>query len=296
MQINTSLARIQTLILGMDRNIQIDVLRLDLIHPIISGNKWYKLKYYLEDALHRGFTEIASFGGAYSNHIVATACACSESKLKSIGFIRGDQTTELSHTLHTASLLGMQLQFITREAYQNKKIIMENNKHPNRYWIPEGGYGLLGAKGAAGMLDEAPSFENYTHIVAAIGSGTMIAGLLNGSLQHQTIIGISSLKNNSSLEKEVFALTEIKNHHRLVMNHHYHFGGFAKHPSELLDFMNEFWESESIPTDIVYTGKLFFAINDLLHKNYFKEGDKILVVHSGGLQGNLSLPEKSLPF
>ena len=296
MQINTSLARIQTLLLGKDRNIQIDVLRLDLIHPVISGNKWYKLKYYIEDALHRGFSEIASFGGAYSNHIVATACACSESKLKSIGFIRGDQTTELSHTLNTASLFGMQLQFMSRESYQNKKIIIENNKHPRRYWIPEGGHGLLGAKGAAGILEEVPSLENYTHIVAAIGSGTMIAGLLNGSLQHQTIIGISSLKNNSSLEEEVFALTEIKNHHRLALNHQYHFGGFAKHPSELLDFMNEFWKSESIPSDIVYTGKLFFAITDLLQKNYFKEGDKLLVVHSGGLQGNLSLPEKSLLF
>jgi 1-aminocyclopropane-1-carboxylate deaminase len=294
-QINANLARIQPLKLGKDRQVQIETLRLDLIHPVISGNKWYKLRYYLEEAIKSGYTEIASFGGAYSNHIVATACACSELKLASFGFIRGDQTSPLSHTLQAATSYGMQIQFISRELYRNKELIIENNKHPTRYWIPEGGYGYLGAKGAESILEGVP-LQNYTHIVAAIGSGTMIAGILNGSLANHTIIGISSQKNNSSLEGEVLALTEPKNHHRLIMNHHYHFGGFAKHPTELLNFMVEFWNNEAIPTDIVYTGKLFFAITDLLQKNYFKEGDRILIIHSGGLQGNLSLPEKSLPF
>lgn len=295
MQINGNIAEIQTLKLGKDHNVQIDVLRLDLIHPVISGNKWYKLRYYIEDALENGFTEIASFGGAYSNHIVATACACYENNLTSIGFIRGDQTTPLSHTLLTAVNYGMQLQFINREDYRDKKLIVENNQKSNRYWIPEGGYGLLGAKGAATILDGI-SLQKYTHIIAAIGSGTMVAGILNGSLAHQTIVGISSQKNNLSLEKEIYALTEIKNQHRLKINHQYHFGGFAKHPSDLIHFMTDFWKSESIPTDIVYTGKLFFAITDLLKKNYFKPADKLLVIHSGGLQGNFSLTEKSLPF
>lgn len=295
MQINGNIAEIQTLKLGKDHNVQIDVLRLDLIHPVISGNKWYKLRYYIEDAIENGFTEIASFGGAYSNHIVATACACYENNLKSIGFIRGDQTTPLSHTLLTAVNYGMQLQFINREDYRDKKLIVENNQKSNRYWIPEGGYGLLGAKGAATILDGI-SLQKYTHIIAAIGSGTMVAGILNGSLAHQTIVGISSQKNNLSLEKEIYALTEIKNQHRLKINHQYHFGGFAKHPSDLIHFMTDFWKSESIPTDIVYTGKLFFAITDLLKKNYFKPADKLLVIHSGGLQGNFSLTEKSLPF
>jgi 1-aminocyclopropane-1-carboxylate deaminase/D-cysteine desulfhydrase-like pyridoxal-dependent ACC family enzyme len=124
----------------------------------------------------------------------------------------------------------------------------------------------------------------------------MIAGILNGSMAHQTVIGISSQKNNFSLEKEVLHLTAIENQQRFVMNHHYHFGGFAKHPSDLLDFMVEFWHKESIPTDIVYTGKLFYALTDLLQNHFFKPDHKLLVIHSGGLQGNLSLPKNSLPF
>ena len=295
MQINTSLAKTQTLQLGFDQKVQIDLLRLDLIHPVISGNKWYKLRYYLEDAIDKGFTEIASFGGAYSNHIVATACACQERNIKSVGFIRGEQTNPLSHTLQAAISYGMQLEFINRTQYQNKQIIIEQNADQTRYWIPEGGYGILGAKGATSILDEV-DLRKYTHIVAAVGSGTMIAGILNGSMSHQTVIGISSQKNNFSLDNEVLQLTAPENQYRLKMNHNYHFGGFAKHPSDLLDFMVEFWNKEMIPTDIVYTGKLLFAITDLLQKQYFKQGDKVLVIHSGGLQGNLSLPENSLPF
>lgn len=294
-QINTTLAVIQPLSLGKDQKLAIDVLRLDLIHPVISGNKWYKLQFYMEEAIHTGSTEIASFGGAYSNHIVALACACKLYQLKCVGFIRGEKTEPLSHTLQAAVDFGMQLIFISRADYSNKTALIENNQQANRYWIPEGGYGILGAKGSASILDSVP-LENYTHIIAAVGSGTMLAGLLNGSMANQTIIGISSQKNNRSLESEVLQLTKPENQHRLILLHQYHFGGFAKHPSELIHFMADFWEKESIPTDIVYTAKVFFALTDLLQKNYFKQGDRLLVIHSGGLQGNLSLPEKSLPF
>ncbi len=294
-QINTTLAEIKPLSLGKDQKLAIDVLRLDLIHPVISGNKWYKLRFYMEEAIHKGYTEIASFGGAYSNHIVATACACNFHQLKSVGYIRGDKTEPLSHTLQAAADFGMQLIFISRADYKNKTALIKNNQQPNRYWIPEGGYGILGAKGAASILNTV-SLEKYTHIIAAVGSGTMLAGLLNGSRADQTIIGISSQKNNKSLESEVLHLTLSENQHRLILMHHYHFGGFAKHPSELIHFMVDFWKKESIPTDIVYTGKVFFAISDLLQKQYFKPGHRLLVIHSGGLQGNLSLPEKSLPF
>jgi 1-aminocyclopropane-1-carboxylate deaminase len=294
-QINTNLATIQSLNLGKDQKVAIDVLRLDLIHPIISGNKWYKLRFYLEEAIKEGYTEIASFGGAYSNHIIATACACKAHHLSSVGFIRGDKTEPLSHTLQAAVNYGMELNFISRADYKLKNELIENYMQPHRYWIPEGGYGILGAKGAASILDKVP-LKNYSHIIAAVGSGTMLAGLLNGSMDNQTIIGISSQKNNLSLESEVIHLTQSINQHRLIMMHDYHFGGFAKHPAELLHFMADFWEKESIPTDLVYTGKVFFAVTDLLQKQYFKQGDSILVIHSGGLQGNLSLPEKSLPF
>jgi 1-aminocyclopropane-1-carboxylate deaminase len=295
MQINTNLAKIQSLNLGKDQKVTIDVLRLDLIHPIISGNKWYKLRFYIEEAIKNGYTEIASLGGAYSNHIIATACASNANDLNCVGFIRGDKTEPLSHTLQAAVNYGMQLEFISRAEYKNKDNLIKKNIQPQRYWIPEGGYGILGARGAASILDKVP-LKNYSHIIAAVGSGTMLAGLLNGSTENQTVIGISSQKNNFSLESEIIHLTQLENQHRLFMMHDYHFGGFAKHPAELLHFMADFWEKESIPTDLVYTGKVFFAVTDLLQKKYFKQGDSILVIHSGGLQGNLSLPEKSLPF
>ncbi len=295
MQINTNLARIQHLHLGKEQKVTINVLRLDLIHPIISGNKWYKLRFYLEEAINASFKEIATFGGAYSNHIVATACACNERNMRSVGFIRGEMTFPLTHTLQEAVSYGMQLCFLSRNDYKNKTDIIASNDLPYRYWIPEGGYGILGAQGAASILNTVP-LQEYTHIIAAVGSGTMIAGLLNGSMAHQTVIGISSQKNNLSLESEILKLTFTENHRKLILMHDYHFGGFAKHPSELLHFMGDFWYNESIPTDLVYTSKLFFAVSDQLQKKYFNTGDKILVIHSGGLQGNKSLPEKSLPF
>jgi 1-aminocyclopropane-1-carboxylate deaminase len=294
-QINTDLAIIQSLHLGSKYQVKIDLLRTDLIHPVISGNKWYKLRYYLEDAMANGCKEIASFGGAYSNHIVATACACQQLHLKSFGFIRGDKTEPLSPTLVSAQSFGMQLQFVTRSDYKNKTSIIENNSKKGRYWIPEGGYGILGAKGAATILEKV-AIKEYSHIVAAIGSGTMVAGLLNASLPHQKVVGISSQKNNASLESEIKMLVATENQERLIYISDYHFGGFAKHPTNLLHFMNQFWLEESVPTDIVYTGKVFFAITDLLEKKYFNPNDRVLVIHSGGLQGNLSLPKNSLLF
>lgn len=295
MPINTELIKLQELVLGTEKGVQFDVLRLDLIHPIISGNKWYKLRYYLEDAIANNCSEIASFGGAYSNHIVAMACACNENRLKSIGFIRGDEIYPLSPTLQTAKDFGMELHFINRTEYKTKETLIAKNQKPGRYWIPEGGYGKLGAKGASTML-ESINLQSYHYIVAAVGSGTMIAGLLNASLANQNVIGISSQKNNSSLSSEVSALVAPQNLERFLFLSDYHFGGFAKHPDQLLDFMRDFWIRESVPTDIVYTSKVFYAMTDLLKKDFFKKGDRILVIHSGGLQGNLSLPKNTLPF
>jgi len=144
--INTENIKLQTLNLGKDLGVQFDILRLDLIHPIISGNKWFKLRYYLEDAKQNNCTEIASFGGAYSNHIVAMACACFENKLQCVGFIRGDQTEDLSPTLQTAKEYGMELQFVNRTDYKNKTALIASNqkikgigfpKVAMEYWVPK---------------------------------------------------------------------------------------------------------------------------------------------------------------
>jgi 1-aminocyclopropane-1-carboxylate deaminase len=276
----------------------VDVLRLDLIHPIISGNKWFKLNEYLKEAKAFNKKIILTFGGAYSNHIVATAAACRQIGFRSIGIIRGKNPTNISHTLQNASSYGMGLHFISRAEYGNKTIptkILQQHKEDDIYIINEGGYGKKGAEGAKAILQQTDSLS-YTHIIDSVGTGTTIAGLINGSTKHQTIIGISSLKNNHSIQQEIENLVSEKNKKRFSLIHDYHFGGYAKYPKQLIDFMNEWYHLTRIPSDFVYTGKLFFAVRDLLQKNYFPADSKLLIIHSGGLQGNHSLPKGTLIF
>ncbi len=286
---------IQSLNARFTKGITVDVLRLDLIHPIISGNKWYKLRYYLKEAKLQGFQEIASFGGAYSNHLVALAYACKLNGYKSIGFIRGEKGHFPSPTLLAAENFGMELQYLSRSDYQQKALIQNNYHQPNRYWIAEGGYGQLGALGAASLLEGIPNLQ-YSHIVASVGSGTMTAGLLIAATPAQKIIGISSQKNNPTLANAVTDLVPTNKQQQFRLIEGYHFGGFAKHPPELIHFMQHFWATERIPTDIVYTGKLFYALEDLIKNGFFEDNSKVLVIHSGGLQGNLSLKTGVLPY
>ena len=295
MQTSIQSAKIQTLKYYTNADLQVDVLRLDEIHPIVSGNKWFKLQYYLADAIQKNKSEIASFGGAYSNHIVALAFACQSLNLKCTGFIRGEKSTTPSATLIAAANYGMNLQYVNRTDYNNKDALISLHEHPNRYWITEGGYGELGAKGASTILQQLPT-NNYTHILCCVGSGTMAAGLVNATKEGQQVIGISSLKNNIALEKQVLNLVADDKKAAFVLLHQFHFGGYAKHPATLIEFMNEFYRRTIIPTDIVYTGKLFFALDNLINENYFPTQSNILVIHCGGLQGNNSLPKGLLPF
>ncbi|MBX2932342.1 MAG: pyridoxal-phosphate dependent enzyme [Chitinophagaceae bacterium] len=272
-----------------------DVLRIDTIHPIISGNKWFKLKYYIEDCKQQQRKTIATFGGTYSNHIVATAFACKEAGLNSIGIIRGETIKFLSHTLQDAANYGMKLQYVTRDLFKNKQAIQQHFDN-NIYWINEGGYGIKGMKGAADIVALSAT-EKYTHIIAACGTGTMLAGLITTAKPHQNIIGISVFKNNHSLETDIKSLLKTVHCSKpFSVNHHYHFGGYAKHPKELIYWMNELYSAEKLPTDIVYTAKLLFAVKDLCNNHYFNKQDKLLIIHSGGLQGNLSLPLHTLSF
>ncbi len=274
----------------------LDVLRLDDLHPVISGNKWFKLKYYLQQATYAGYNTVATFGGAFSNHIIATAFACKQGGLLSIGFIRGEEAEALSHTLRYARLLGMQLIFLSREQYKQKLLIKDEYKNEPWYFIDEGGYGIEGARGAAEILDFV-ELSDYTHIVASVGTGTMLAGLIMAAEINQTIIGISSMKGNSSLEADIIKLLpQHKQHAAFTILHDYHFGGYAKHPAPLLAFMNETWKQFQLPLDIIYTGKLFFAVMDLVTKSYFPQQGRLLMIHSGGLQGNRSLQKNELSF
>jgi 1-aminocyclopropane-1-carboxylate deaminase len=283
----------------MARNIDVSVLRLDKIHPVISGNKWFKLRYYLEEAKALHKKKIVTSGGAWSNHIIATAAACRLNGFESTGIIRGEEAAELSPTLKLAKEMGMQLIFISREDYSQKKIPQEIN-NDDHYFILEGGYGKKGAAGAATILDTVKK-ETWSHICCATGTGTMMAGLVQASSERNKIVGISVLKNNFEIEQQVRSLLP-ENKKNFDIVHDYHFGGYAKfvqHPGgkpALIGFMNEFYRLTSIPSDLVYTGKLFYAIHDMVITGYFPSGSRLLVIHSGGLQGNASLNKGTLIF
>jgi len=276
-----------------NKNIEVSVMRLDKIHQYVSGNKWFKLRYYLDDALQQNKSTIVTFGGAWSNHILATAAICKINNLKSIGIIRGEKARQLSFTLNIAETLGMELFFTNRTDYAEKIIPKEFNK-PENYFIEEGGYGAMGAHGAATILEYCQK-ETFSHICCAAGTGTMIAGIINASVPANQIIGVSVLKNNFSLNGSIISLLKNKNKDFRIIDD-FHFGGYAKYTPVLLQFMNDFFRQTSIPSDFVYTGKLFYAVNELIKQNFFPEGSRLLVIHSGGLQGNNSLNKGTLIF
>lgn len=274
--------------------IEMDMLRLDKIHPLISGNKWFKLRYYLEEARQQNKKRVITFGGAWSNHLLATAAACQLFRFRCTGIIRGEKPAVLSGILQQVAALGMHLVFLDRSAYAAQEIPAELRMEEN-YFIQQGGYGVLGAKGAAGIADFMDPSANYSHILCATGTGTMLAGLIRSEPGQREFVGISVLRNNFSLEEEVRRLLPGKTNHFTLLND-YHFGGYAKHTEELIRFMNNWYSATGIPTDFVYTGKLCFATADLAEKNFFPAGSRILLIHSGGLSGNASLKKGTLIF
>lgn len=277
-----------------EKGVGLSVLRLDKIHPIISGNKWFKLQYYLQDAKQKGFNTIATFGGAWSNHISATAYACKLNGLKCIGIIRGEKPLHFSETLLNALEHKMNLHFFSRSEYRNPAEIQK--KFQDVYWINEGGYGIKGAEGAAEILSTT-SANMYSHIVCAVGTGTMMAGIIKAATTNQKIIGISVLKNHLTLSEKVgLLLTKDEQKKHFNINNDFHFGGYAKYNYQLLEFMKSVWYEHALPTDIVYTSKTLYATNELIADNTIKSGSNVLMIHSGGLQGNLSLPVNTLPF
>lgn len=257
----------------LQRHVKMDVLRLDQLHPVISGNKWFKLKEWLRLAKDKG--RIVTFGGAWSNHIIATACAARESGLSAVGIIRGERPAKPSATLAGAEAYGMQLEFISREQYRQKEdpgfLSGLSARYPDAVIIPEGGAGQPGIRGSMDILrgiDSSP----YSHILCAVGTGTTCKGLTAAAAPGQQVIGIS------------------------VLTPPYHFGGYARHTPELLDFINHFYRATGIPSDFVYTGKLFYATLDMVRNGHFPPNSRILVIHSGGLQGNRSLAAGVLDF
>ncbi|WP_445956026.1 1-aminocyclopropane-1-carboxylate deaminase/D-cysteine desulfhydrase [Yeosuana sp.] len=275
--------------------------REDRIHPFISGNKYRKLKYNLDEAKKLGLNTLLTFGGAYSNHIAAVAFAGKEFGFETIGIIRGEELKDKikdNATLIFAESCGMQFKFITRESFRLKHtpLFIEklNQEFEDFYLIPEGGTNALAIKGCEEIVTEDDDSFNY--VCCSVGTGGTISGLINSSKCNQQILGFPALKG-SFLTEDISKFVTKKNWNLMT---DYHFGGYAKINSELIQFINNFKKENNIQLDPVYTGKMMFGIFDLIKKGYFKKESKILAIHTGGLQGiagmNKYLEQKELPI
>ncbi|NNG76301.1 1-aminocyclopropane-1-carboxylate deaminase/D-cysteine desulfhydrase [Acinetobacter sp. ANC 4277] len=272
--------------LNLDADVSVTVKRLDQIHPQISGNKFFKLKYNFLEAQKQGLNKVLSFGGAYSNHIAATAYAARLFGFKSVGIIRGEELVAkpLNSTLATAQQFGMQLHFVSREQYRLKdqpEYLAElTQQFPEHFIIPEGGTNPLAIQGCKEILN-AEDLQNYDVICCAVGTGGTISGIIEASSEHQTVIGFSALKGDF-LQHDVKQWTTNEN---WQITDAYCGGGYAKTTPELLHFMQAFEAEHNIPLEQVYTAKMMVGLFDLIEQNYFPHGSRILVIHTGGLQG-----------
>lgn len=269
-----------------EKAIELSILREDLNHPLISGNKYRKLKYNIIEAKRLGYQKLLTFGGAYSNHIAATAAAAKLNNLTVIGIIRGEEISKLiedNATLKFAQQEGMTFQFVSREEYRKKDepdyLAQLQAQYPDYYIIPEGGTNELAIKGCEEILH--PSCAAFDVITTAIGTTGTITGLINSAEKNQHIIGFPALKGDFFPE-EIRKLTSKTNFS--VVNH-YHFGGYGKVNEELINFINDFKHRTTITLDPIYTGKMLYGIFDLIRQDYFKPNQRLLAVHTGGLQG-----------
>jgi len=286
--INTPIQEIKSSLLDK-KQIRLMIKREDLNHPIISGNKFRKLKYNLLKAREIGETTLLTFGGAYSNHIYAVAGAGKAFGFKTIGIIRGEAHELLNDTLAFAESQGMQLVYMDRETYRNKKstTVIEQLKSEfgEFYLIPEGGTNDLAIRGCEEIIQTID--QDFDVISTAVGTGGTIAGLISGLKGDKKVLGFSSLKGEFLKDEVQDLLQSIHQSHldNWAINTDYHFGGYAKTKPELLDFINAFEQEFNIPLELIYTGKMMFGIFDLIENNAFKPGTRILAVHTGGLQG-----------
>lgn len=270
----------------------VDMLRLDVIHPVVSGNKWYKLKYNIQHALDNGYNSIVTFGGAYSNHLTATAYAAKAFNVPVIGFVKGIYAKEtLTPTLRECIDNGMQLQFVSNEEYSLKTdaqyLKSLSSKYNDPFIIPEGGANEWGREGSAEIASYIP--ENYTHVCLSVGTGTTLIGIRNTLAEQQHVLGYVPMKKGLYMQDEINKYLTNK---EVFLFDNWHCGGFGKHNDELITFMNSFYTTNHIPIDFVYTGKMMMGIQEQLRSGYFPEDARILCIHTGGLQGNVSIKEK----
>ena len=260
--------------------------RDDLLHPVISGNKWRKLKYSLDHALSSGADTLISMGGAYSNHLHALAYAGKALGLKTIGLIRGEQPETLTPALCDMQNWGMELKFVFRSDYrllrQYKGCHDLPELNPQQYWLPEGGAQALALKGVVELVNEIDVL--YDILCAPCGTGATLAGIIDAVPEPVSVLGFAALKNAEFLQADVESLLP-RPCSNWQINQNYHFGGFAKITAELMAFITDFEHKTGIPLEPVYTGKMMYALYDLITQHTFKPGQRIIAVHTGGLQG-----------
>ena len=280
-----------------EKEVRLFIKRIDKVHSFVSGNKWFKLKYNLLEAEKQGLNTLLTFGGAYSNHIAATAFAAQEKGFKSIGIIRGEEHLPLNPTLCFAIENGMKLHYVSRSYYREKTnadfLLILKTQFGDFYFIPEGGTNELAIQGAAEILD---SNDTQDYICCAVGTGGTIAGIINASNDKQTVIGFPAIIGFEQLEKDINNWTNATNYKFI---NDYVGNGYAKINNDLVVFINEFKATHDVPLDTIYTGKMLMGILDLVAKDYFPKGSSILAIHTGGLQGNKGMSERlgvSLPL
>lgn len=273
-----------------EKQLELWVKRDDLIHPVISGNKWRKLKYILDHALSVDSQTFISMGGAFSNHLHALAYVGKQLNLKTIGYIRGERPKHFSPTLLDLENWGMELRFVSRTHYRELRNYKRYNSLPNinqgEYWLPEGGATNLALKGVGEIITECKM--DFDCICVPCGTGTTLTGLVAAIPESVKAYGFSALKGGgflrAEIEKELNALGNQQKNWDIQLE--YHFGGFAKQTNDLSCFIEQFSTRYGIELDAVYTGKMFYGLFDLIKKDYFEPGQKIIAIHTGGLQGN----------
>ena len=280
-----------------EKGINLFIKREDLIHPHLSGNKYHKLKYNLEEAKNNGYKTLLTFGGAYSNHIYATAAAGIIFKFKTIGVIRGEEYKILNPTLSFAKKCGMKLYYMDRKTYRGKSnpdvIKFLEKKYGSFYLIPEGGTNTLAVRGCSEIIG---SIENdFDYVCCAVGTGGTLAGLVAGLNGSRRALGFSVLRGAEFLAGRISRLLKSysgNDFNNWQINFDYHFGGYAKFNLDLINFIENFEHNVKIPIEPIYTGKMLYGIFDLVKNGFFTSGTTIVAIHTGGLQGLAGLSDK----
>jgi len=272
------------------RGLALWIKRDDMLHPIISGNKWRKLKYILNDALYSGADTIVSMGGAYSNHLHALAFVGRELGLKTVGYIRGERPAQLNPTLSDLIDWNMELRFVSRSDFRQLREYTQHESFPElrqgQYWLPEGGATELALRGVAELLDEIEL--EFDTLAVACGTGTTLTGLVAAAPPASQVLGVAALKGGDFLADDVKQMLDTRGitayaDWRILLD--YHGGGFGKTSSALLGFIRDFQNRHDVELEPIYTGKLMFAIYELIQQDYFPAGQRIVAIHTGGLQG-----------